>query len=175
MNKSGTFHGERIFNRRIPAYKNYYQLESSLLSVLSRAISDKEKSAKAVIVLKNGSIYEMSAVDASFRSFGGQYLTISLRYLVYDKINEKVVMNLVPWREAKQILGDEIGDVTIDPNTNEKFPPNYRFIPYTGQKLLPGMHGNAGPWCFVAEILWQSLLIFSRIESAVAVQMNGYA
>ena len=28
MDKSGTFHGERILNRRISTYKNYYQLDA---------------------------------------------------------------------------------------------------------------------------------------------------
>ena len=93
--------------------------------------------------MKNGNTYDVTKVDPNFsRRCGSGSSLECISYLIYDEINNKVVRNTEKWRYVKQILIEEIGDVMVDPESGEKFPPTYRFNPYSGRRLSPAIHGE---------------------------------
>jgi len=110
------------------------------LDVLTGVIGRYGRNNKVNIELRDGKLYNVSNASINFESWSGGYTAspIGLQYRTFDAINEKIIENTIDCKDLKSIILEKIGDVSIDPSTGQKFPPDYRYNPYTGNKLEPG-------------------------------------
>ena len=108
----------------------------SRIDVLSGNIN--KNGNKTRIELRDGKVYEVNDAKSSFFKDNGLYLN----YITFDVINQKIITNSAYYEKIKSLILDKIGDVSVDPSTGQKFPPDYRYNPYTGKKLEPGTFGN---------------------------------
>ena len=145
----GFVHGNNVDTYQIECTYNGAQINIPLSKIkVYRSISTGGDNnfwgsgSKAIITVKNGKDYEVSAAYPSFSRPWSSWKHYWM-YLVYDEINELVVENKVQfyYRVTQLIIG-AVGDVMEDPNTGEKFPPLYRYSPYTGTELIIGTHGQ---------------------------------
>jgi len=102
------------------------------LDVITGVINRDGRNNKVNIELRDGKLYSVSNAKINFES------RLGLKYRTFDAINEKIIENTIDCKELKSIILEKIGDVSIDPSTGQKFPPDYRYNPYTGNKLEPG-------------------------------------
>ncbi|MCK4694896.1 MAG: hypothetical protein KAT74_03995 [Candidatus Cloacimonetes bacterium] len=102
------------------------------VDIISGTITYKNNSNKVIIKLKNGKEYNVLNINFSGIDRGWLY------YTIFDIINEKVVNNHISSPELKSFIFYKVGDVTIDSQSGAKFPPDYRYNPYTGNILEPG-------------------------------------
>ena len=91
---------------------------------------------KVRIELRDGKVFE---VKRALMNNGKDH---RFRFTTYDVINEKLIENDILFPEVKSIIFEKIGDVSVDPETGQKFPSDYRYNPYTGNKLEPGSFGE---------------------------------
>ena len=111
------------------------------IDVLSGSLTTySERKNKVRIELQDGKIYDVLDIALSFSYNKRGSL---LFYRTYDSINEIIVTNRIDLNQVSNIILEKIGDVSVDPSTGQKFPPDFRYNPYTGNKLEPG---NFGEW-----------------------------
>ena len=110
------------------------------IDVLSGSIDYNDN--KVSIKLRDDKIFEVVNAQISFGYHIDRGRTKCLYYRTYDVINNEVIKNKINCNQIKSIIFDKIGDISVDPSTGQKFPPDYRYNPYTGKRLEPGTFGN---------------------------------
>ena len=104
------------------------------MTILFKSLNDSE--IKAKITLKNEEVFYVNGIMIATES--NERVLPKIIYYSYDAITKKVIQNTITPNEIKSMIFNKVGDISIDPISGEKFPSDYRFNPFTGNKLEPG-------------------------------------
>ena len=104
------------------------------MTILFKSLNDPKSKAK--ITLKNDEIFYVNGIMIATES--NERVLPKIIYFSYDTINSKVIQNTITPDKIKSMIFHKVGDISIDPSSGEKFPSDFRFNPFTGNKLEPG-------------------------------------
>lgn len=93
--------------------------------------------ASAIIINKDGEQFTLD--DCTF--YGNWRNQSSAGYIYFvtiDPITKQLKRNTLAIRNNvyRVVVGEDIGNIKLNPKTSQFFPPYYNFDPYTGQKLI---------------------------------------
>ena len=98
-----------------------------MFSEIKEVVFDHKGDDAVVIVSKSGDRFTIA----------DKYINRTVAYYVYhDPITRKLKQSTAQWKDISHIsIGDDAGDVKVNPTTGEYFPAMYVFDPFTGEKL----------------------------------------
>ena len=90
----------------------------------------------SIVTKRNGKEFKVKGSLWSLFQKRGKGYAGYVTYKFHDEINEKLSQNRIDTDSVKVLVfDDDFGHVRVDAETNQTFPHDYLFNPYTGKEL----------------------------------------